>query len=150
MKMLSKSLFVLTMVLMGGSLHADQHSGDSATLFSEFTGEIEVKIFEERISNSMFNDTYSISSSHGDSYSTNTITYQYTNDGWLQHVGWYSGCVICTNIAGPREGAQFIIAHNGALMDMCHSYKQHKNHFTNKYPWGEVNSYENYQTIKIK
>lgn len=84
------------------------------------------------------------------SYSTNAIAYQYTNDGWLQHVGVYSDCVICTNVAGPREGLQLIIAHNGAMIDMCHNYKMYKDHFTNKYTWGEVITYETYQVVKIK
>lgn len=85
----------------------------------------------------------------GESYSTGNISYQYTTDGWLQHVGVYPGSVICTNVAGPREGVQFIIANNGALFDMCQSYTKYHDHFTNAYSWGEVNTYSNYQIVII-
>lgn len=85
-----------------------------------------------------------------DPVTTYAITYQYTVDGWTQQVAVYTDGVICTNIEGPRKGAQFIIANNGALMDMRNDYKQHKNNFTHKYSWGEVNTYENYQIVKFK
>jgi hypothetical protein len=80
---------------------------------------------------------------------TNVITYQYTTDGWLQHVAVYSDGIICTNLAGPREGLQIAILEHGA-MDMCHSYKMHKDHKSHKYSWGEVRTYENYQTVIFK
>ena len=76
--------------------------------------------------------------------------YQYTNDGWLQHVAVYADSAIGTNMAGPRKGFQIIMASNGAIMDTCNAYKEHKNHFTHKYSWGEVNTYENYQTVTFK
>lgn len=89
-------------------------------------------------------------SSSNKSFSTSYIVYQYTNDGWLQHVAVYSDSVICTNMAGPREGVQFIIANNGAVMDMCHNYTAHKDYNTHKYSWGEVKTYYDYQTVKFK
>jgi hypothetical protein len=106
---------------------------------------------QEIIKNIVVNDLkINKSKKSTESYSTNVITFQYTNDGWLQHIGVYPDCIICTNIAGPREGVQFIISNNGAILDMCHTYKIHKNYFTNKYSWGEVNTYENYQIVTIK
>jgi len=98
----------------------------------------------------MFMGGFQLHAGHQKVVSTNVIAYQYTTDGWMQHVAVYEDSVICTNIEGPREGVQFIIMNNGALADMCNSYKQHKDRFTHKYSWGEVNTYREYQTVSFK
>lgn len=81
---------------------------------------------------------------------TYNIYYQYTTDGYLQHVADYGDGVICTNIEGPREGVQFIVMNNGALFDMCHTNKKYKKYFVNTYQWGEVITYSDHQTVTIK
>lgn len=140
--LLKKSLLVM-MCLGAFALHADQSYNDFS--IAELT-------LSSQGNQVLLDDSDSLDElvSKGRSVITNVFAFQYTTDGWLQHVGIYSDSVICTNIEGPREGVQFIIANNGALMDMCHTYKEHKDHVTHKYSWGEVNTYSNYQQVKFK
>jgi hypothetical protein len=78
------------------------------------------------------------------------ISYQYTVDGWLQQVAEYEDSTIYTNMAGPRRGAQFIIADNGALMDMRNEFTEHRSYFSHKYTWAEIRTHENHQTVVFK
>jgi len=91
----------------------------------------------------------SAKSSH-QTISTSDFAYQYTTDGYMQQVAIYPDSVICTNLEGPREGAQFIIMNNGALVGMCEKYSFHKDHAVHKYTWCEVKTYKNYQKIIVK
>jgi hypothetical protein len=79
--------------------------------------------------------------------STSDFAFQYTTDGWLQHVAIYSELIVCTNAEGPREGFQCIITNTGALVDICHTYKIHKEYVVHKYSWGEIRTSENIQTV---
>lgn len=142
---LTMTLFALANVM---SMHADQSINTSQ--FGQCATTDNNHFFESVFNAKKPNNSDLSKNASSQSIQTNVITYQYTTDGWLQHVAIYSDCIICTNVAGPREGVQFIIMDNGALLDMSHYYTQHKNHFTNKYPWGEVNTYEHYQVVKIK
>lgn len=79
------------------------------------------------------------------------IDYQYTQDGlMLQQVAYYEDCVVCTNVEGPRKGAQFIIAHNGALIDMRNDFKEYKDHFVHKYKFAVIYTYADHQSVKFK
>lgn len=79
--------------------------------------------------------------------STNVFTYQYTTDGWLQQVAVYSDAIICTNMAGPRYGAQIVIRDNGKVLGLTDFYKSSRNKFTHKYAWGEVKTYTDHQEV---
>lgn len=145
------SVFFVTMVLGGlFSLHADITSEYSVASRLGLSDSLQKVIsFESMFGTGSDLQAKKSGNVSSELYSTGNITFQYTTDGWLQHVAIYPGSVICTNIAGPREGTQFIIANNGALIDMCHFCTKHKNYFSNKYIWGEVKTYENYQTVKV-
>lgn len=96
-------------------------------------------------------ENITISKSSNKSITTGVFYFQNIADGsGQQHVAVYADSVICTNISGPREGVQFIIMNNGALLDMCHYYTKHKKYSSHKYTWGEVNTYEDHQTVKFK
>lgn len=84
------------------------------------------------------------------SVSTNVYTYQYTTDGYLQLVAVYQDSVICTNLEGPRTGAQFIIMNNGALVDMCNFSSTHSNYILHSYVWGYVKTYKTHQVVTVK
>ncbi len=150
MKMLAVSLCAITLLFNELSLCAGEPLvigtiAQSHSLISETSFEnIEMR------QSMLGTDELLYSRKASETYPTSNIKYQYTTDGWLQHVGVYSDCAIFTNVAGPREGVQFIMANNGALIDMCHSYTIHKKYFVNKYPWGEIRTYNNYQIIEIK
>lgn len=129
------SLFLAMAFLGAFSLQADQVDVDNATMIKNGFG---IDIAE-----------YSIAATAAKKQvvTTSNIAYQYTTDGWLQHVAIYADSVICTNVAGPREGVQFIIMNTGAIADMCHSFTERKNHVSHNYPWGVVRTYKTYQTV---
>jgi hypothetical protein len=84
-------------------------------------------------------------------YSTWNIGYYYDNSGWLYQCAIYSdGVAIGTSAAGPNKGFQIILMPNGSYLDSSNSYKEYKKNITHRYSWGEVNTYENYQTLKLK
>ena len=63
---------------------------------------------------------------------TDVITYQYTTDGFLQHVAVYSDGMISTNVEGPREGVQFIMMNmvNVKAVGCVHNEPMHRYEFT--------------------
>lgn len=144
------SLFVMLVFLGSLSLYAaiDQ-SSESVSQLSQSDFMLEYQsIKTEAMKKSMSGaDTYFLG---GQSFSTHVVLYQYTPDGWKQHLGIYPECMIITNMTGPLEGTQFIKDSDGHIVEMCHSYTKHPTHFSNKYLWGEVNSYENYQLVTIR
>jgi hypothetical protein len=140
MKKIISSVLVATSFLCAYSLCADQVYDDIANGIKNRFG---VDISQYQCANKAV-------AKSSQSVSTNVFTYQYTTDGYLQHVAVYSDSVICTNCEGPREGVQFIIMNNGAMMDMCNSYKQHTDYSVHKYSWGEVRTYKTYQIVTFK
>lgn len=139
MKKLAISLFIAIIFLGALSMHADQIDDDGITILKQGFG---IDVLE-------YPTVCKAAKKAKQSVSTNVIAYQYTVDGWLQHVAVYADSVICTNAAGPREGLQLIIAGNGALIDMCHTYKQHTDYVSHKYTWGEVRTYQTHQTVTL-
>ena len=66
------------------------------------------------------------------------------------HIGIWSDCIIATVISGGADTGLQLINVNGAPFDSSIDYKKKSDHFTHKYSWGEVVSYDNKQIIKRK
>lgn len=156
MKKLITSIFTVIFFL-GNSLHAEILEGELSANISSIAGKISQFVsspdqtdenLESNKKNCFSCSECSIksSSTKSQSVSTSVFTYQYTNDGWLQQLAHYSSFIVGTNLAGPREGLQIIMWEN-LSMDMCHSYKEHKDYISHKYSWGEIRTYKTSQTV---
>lgn len=80
---------------------------------------------------------------------TNLVTYETTIYGVNVHIGWYVDGYIITALDGTEKGKQIIVV-NEIITGISYDCEQKKDHFTHKYTWGKVYSYQNSQTIKSK
>lgn len=78
--------------------------------------------------------------------STDIISYNYGNDGYLWHVGIFDDGCISTSLEGPNYGKQEIYM-NGYLLDSTWSSTKHRNHTTFHYAWCVVHTYKNKVTL---
>lgn len=85
-------------------------------------------------------------------HQTETYVVRYeTVCGYLVHVGIWTDCIVCTVISdGMDTGLQVITLLDGTRFDSSRDYKKKSDHFTHKYSWGEVVSYDGKQILKRK
>ena len=121
---------LLAFLICGKPLHADLN--DMVTVLSN---ELEQRSFKCH--------------AKGSSVETYSIKYITPADGSLMHVGIWSDCVIGTVIGNaPNIGAQVIMYNNGVIFDHSNNFSSKKDHFSHKYSWGKVSSWDYKQVIE--